>query len=112
MVVQTIGFFGCFIQSSLSQNFSGSEFRKVLRQPQRDTYSHVPAFRALIISRIFVWPSWSPLIISTHVRVVVVIFNFILWFLWLLCLMKLDHIINVTQNGPNAVFILHIQLEI
>ena len=110
--LQTIGFLGCFIQSSLSQNFCGRESGSLLRQPQRDAFSHVRAFRLLIYQSYLVWPSWSPTFISPHVGVVVVVFNFILWFLWLLCLMELDHIINVTENGSNAVFILHIQLEI
>ena len=103
---------GCFYPKLALPDSPRMRIKIVLRQPQRDAVSHVRAFRFVIYHPYLLWAVLFSVIVSTHVGVVVVIFNFVLWFLWLLCLMELDHIINVTQNGPNAVFILHVQLKI
>ena len=103
---------GCFYPRLALSDSPRMRIKIVLRQPQRDAVSHVRAFRSIIYQPYPLGAVLFSVIISTHVGVVVVIFNLILWFFWLLCLMELDHIINVTQDGPNTVFILHVQLEI
>ena len=111
VALRTIGFLGASIQAR-SPRFSADENQNSALAATEDAISHVRAFRSIIYQPYPLGAVLFSVIVSTHVGVVVVIFNLVLWFFWLLCLMELDHIINVTQDGPNTVFILHVQLKI
>ena len=49
-----------------------------------------------------------PELASPHFRVLVIKLNLIIWLSGLLCLMKLNSIIDIAQDGTNTVLVLYV----